>query len=369
MNIKTILTTPLFFINYDAKADFKMKNYIRYIILLTLFIASSSAIHGQNKPIYPSLFASDEVLKVSIYFDISTHIRKKSEDYCKGQITIYHTETDSTTLNTRCKARGHHRKDNCLFPPVMLNFKPDTLFTSDGPITKLKLVTHCQNTKAYSKYLLKEYLIYKLWEIISPYSFRTRLLDIQYFDKGDRDKDYRAFGFFLEPVYMLTNRTETIEIKGGKFKDEQINALDADRVAIFNYMIGNTDWRILTGHNVKFLKRFGFRREEATPIPYDFDHAGFVNAAYAKPAEWSSAKQVTERDYVGKCRNDDDNYLTLIEEFNEAQDEIYRTIMEFEHLDIKTRKKLHRYVEEFFRQLEKPDAFIRTLHNSCMDRY
>ncbi|MCT4588582.1 MAG: hypothetical protein N4A71_12205 [Carboxylicivirga sp.] len=322
-----------------------------------------------EKEIHPSFFTQDEILKVRLYFDISTHIRKKSEDYCQSRLVIYFSETDSAVHKVRCRARGNFRRDNCLFPPVMLNFKPDTLFTEDGYLTKVKMVTHCMNSRIYKEYMLEEYLIYKLWELISPYALRTCLLDIDYIDLGERGKHTKAKGFFIEPMYMLANRTETIEVKGEYFKDAEINAMDADRVAFFNYMIGNTDWRIKSGHNIKFIKRFGHRREEVTAIPYDFDHAGFVDASYAIPSQWSSAEEVRERDYVGRCRDYDENYHALIDEFLAVEEAIYETILNFEYLDAKSKKALYKYIAAFYKEIKRPKIFIRTLHEECLDRY
>ena len=318
---------------------------------------------------HPSLFNSDDVLKICITFDITQHIRTKSENYSTGKIIFYETDQDSSSFKVRYKARGNFRKEHCIFPPLMLNFKPDTLFTDDGYITKIKHVSHCIKSKLYKRIVLEEYLIYKLWEIISPYAMRTRLLDITYRDTGPKKRNSRHFGFFIEPMYMMTQRTKTIEVKGEYFKDDEINQLDADRVAIFNYMIGNTDWRIKSGHNIKFIKRFGHRREEVTAIPYDFDHSGLINAPYAEPAEWSTAESVMERDYCGHCRLVDDNYHHLIDDFMAVEAEIIHTIMAFEHLDLKTRKRIHKYIATFYKELKNRKNFIRTLNNNCMERY
>ncbi|MCU4154886.1 hypothetical protein J1N10_02795 [Carboxylicivirga sp. A043] len=341
------------------------------IMFLFSFLFSGNNLSAQEvgDSLYPSFFADDELLKISLYFDITTHIRKKSEAYCDGQVVIYDSPADSTVFDVRCRARGNNRKDICFFPPVMLNFKPDSLFTTEGYLAKLKLVTHCVNSKMYEEYMLKEYLIYKLWELVSPYALRTRLLEINYYDIGERDKSYHCKGFFIEPLYMMTQRTKTVEIEGEYFHDAVINALDADRVAFFSYMIGNTDWRIKSSHNVKFIKPADESREEITAIPYDFDHAGLVNASYANPSEWSSAKTVTERDYTGRCRDYDDNYYLLIEEFMAIEEDVYETIMNFEHLDIRKRKAIYRYIVAFYKELKKPEAFIRNIRNSCMDRY
>ncbi|MCG8581586.1 MAG: hypothetical protein MI866_16795 [Bacteroidales bacterium] len=345
------------------------KRFIIFIFFSFLFTGHKSAAHVVNDSLYPSFFSNETILKISLYFDITTHIRKKSEEYCEGRIVIYDTPADSTTIDVRCRARGNNRKDICFFPPVMLNFKPDSLFTTEGYLAKLKLVTHCVNSKMYEEYMLEEYLIYKLWELISPYALRTRLLDINYYDLGERGKNYKNKGFFIEPLYMMTQRTNSIEIEGEYFHDAVINSLDADRVAFFCYMIGNTDWRIKSGHNVKFIKSIDEGREEITAIPYDFDHAGLVNASYARPAEWSSAKSVVERDYTGRCRDYDENYYQLIKEFLAVEEDVYETIMNFEHLEAKKRKAIYKYVAAFYKELKKPEAFIRNIRNSCMDRY
>jgi len=344
---------------------------IKKILLISALTFSISTLAQDSiRAEYPSFFENDKILKATLSFDITNHIRKKSETYSQGKIVIYDSDNDSISFNVRCRARGNYRKDNCLFPPIMLNFKPDTLFTTDGYLTKLKLVSHCQNSKLYTKSLLEEYLIYKLWEIISPYALRTRLLNISYQDIGPKkNRNLQQLGFLIEPLYMMTRRTKTIEIKGEYFKDEEINEFDADRVAFFNYMIGNTDWRIKSGHNIKFIKRFGHRREEVSAIPYDFDHAGLINAPYANPAEWSNAKSVTERDYCGHCRTLDNNYHILIEEFLAAEEIIYQTIMEFEHLPLKSRKQTYKYISAFYKEIKNTKSFIRMLHSSCMEKY
>ncbi len=360
----------IIFINYQSNDSEFMRNKVVWIIpLLYLISLFEGMAQEKNQQMYPGLFASSEVLKMSLYFDITTHVRKKSEEYCPGRVVFYDYGNDSITLNVRCRARGNNRKDNCFFPPVMLNFKPDTLHTNEGYVTKLKLVTHCVNSKTYREYLLEEFLIYKLWEIISPYAFRTRLVDVSYFDTGEREKHYNATGFFIEPLHIMTKRTNTLEIKGEYFHEAVINALDADRVAFFCYMIGNTDWRIKSGHNIKFIKLNEAGREEITAIPYDFDHAGLVNAAYAMPSPWSSAEAVIERDFIGRCRDYDDNYYALIDEFNSAKEQIYETILNYEHLEMKKRKQIYKYVASFYSEMKKPDSFVKKLHSDCMDRY
>ena len=90
---------------------------------------------------------------------------------------------------------------------------------------------------------------------------------------------------------------------------------DADRAAMFQYMISNTDWRIKSGHNTKFMKSLTEVTPKVFPVPYDFDFSAFVDAAYAFPQEWSNTETLYQRDYLGYCRSDDNEYLKIISLF------------------------------------------------------
>ena len=70
--------------------------------------------------------------------------------------------------------------------------------------------------------------------------------------------------------------------------------------AIFEYMIGNTDWSMVYQHNVEML----YLNSAAFAIPYDFDHSGIVNAYYAKPNPMLNIRSVRDRIYRGMCRKD-----------------------------------------------------------------
>ena len=44
----------------------------------------------------------------------------------------------------------------------------------------MKVVTNFRNSEAYDEYVLREYLCYKIYNAISPVSFRVRLLKMKY---------------------------------------------------------------------------------------------------------------------------------------------------------------------------------------------
>nr|WP_321407575.1 hypothetical protein [uncultured Carboxylicivirga sp.] len=345
----------------------------KLIILLLITVLSNSTLLGQaiSNSGNSVLFDENTLLRITLNTDFSQLIKRKDKEeiYFSGECTFHWSDSYKFDVPLKIKARGYYRRLNCYFPPLMLNFKPDSLKTAEGTYGKIKLVTHCQKSKIYKDYLLKEYLAYKLYEIISPNSLKTRLVDVTYTDTGKRKKHSKNLGFLIEPLDAMCRRNNSIELKSSAFHLSEVDELEADRVALFMYMIGNTDWRIKSGHNIKFIKPNNFKILKVTPVPYDFDHAGFINAAYANPSEWSVAQSITERDFLGKCRITNSNYEILISDFIEKKDLIYQTILEFEWLEQNKRKLLLKYIESFYDELEKPDRFVKKLNNTCLDDY
>ena len=71
------------------------------------------------------------------------------------------------------------------------------------------------------------------------------------------------------------------------------------KMAVFQFMIGNTDWSVPYLQNIKFITKDSTKAP--LTVPYDFDHAGIVSAPYALPAEELEMSSVLERRYRGYC--------------------------------------------------------------------
>ncbi len=52
----------------------------------------------------------------------------------------------------------------------------------------------------YYQYILKEYLAYKLWELVSPDYFRTQLVHIHYTNPDGTDAHDPSYAFFVETL-------------------------------------------------------------------------------------------------------------------------------------------------------------------------
>lgn len=353
-----------------------MKRLLLFLLAWLVFISAFSQETDENSLIEPisetlstssSIFTDEKPLNLTLKYDITSFIKHKNKgEYLDAVLTIHESETDSIVKNIRLKARGNFRRGYCFFPPIYLNFKTDPIENTDlKDINKVKLVTHCSSSKSYQNYILKEYLAYKLYNTLSDYSFRVKLVNVNYIDTGLKGRNYYKKGFLIEPVELLARRTNSVEVDTKLINGNNVKEKDVDRVALFEYLIANSDWRIKTGHNMKYLKSMDDITTKVIPVPYDFDYSGIVNASYAVPQEWTSLKTVTEREYLGYCRTNDNMSLQTIDLFVQNRDKIYSVISGFQYLDEKEKRRMINFVKEFYDEAGSPGGLLKTLKKEC----
>jgi len=350
---------------------------IFFQIFLIAFLVSSTAAQNDSTLVPTDipdnsdknfgLFENEDLLEIILRFDLSTYLRTKpKKDYLKANISFPVNGTDSINENIRLKTRGEYRHLNCYFAPIVLNFKKvDFGYEDLNMISKIKLVTQCQSGTDNSNYILREYLIYKLFNVLTDTCFRVRLLKVIYIDTERKRKPISQYGILIEPLDMLTARTNTVEVKSLGLTQKDIFPYLMDRLAIFNYMIGNYDWGVPGQHNIKIIKPLVLDPEgRAIAVPYDFDWTGLVNATYAVPAENVGIQSIRERMFVGICRSRE-VYQKDLEIFIEKKDEFYRVIDEFPYLDRREKKEMTGYIDEFFNDLTRKSRLIDIFMNSC----
>lgn len=330
--------------------------------LLFLFITVCPALAGK----VDSLFQSEEVISMELRSDFSAIDNDRSEDpaYHEGELIYLSGNEDTVKLSVKVMARGNFRRDpvNCRFPPLLVNFKKNevknTLFDDQN---KLKLVTPCQTEED----VLQEYLIYKMYNLVTDISHQVRLVKILYFDTGRNKKVFERLSFFIEDEDHVAKRN------GGFEKDKFMTPFDIDqdnmkKVAVFEYIIGNKDWFITTRHNIKIIQPDDTTRAPFA-LPYDFDFSAFINANYTKPKGVPDEMLENRRVYKGLC------YTTV--EFNEIF-EFYRKLRpQFESLIMNQegiskfgRKQEVNYIDEFYEVTEDPDRFKKEFLEICKTR-
>ena len=117
-------------------------------------------------------------------------------------------------------------------------------------------------------------------------------------------------------------------------------------MAVFQYLIGNTDWSVRFLHNIKLIG--GNENSILIPVPYDFDHSGIVYTNYALPAEELNLGSVRERRYRGYCLTDMREFDSTFKLFNDLKKEIYHLYESNLMLEKSYRKMTLQYLDEFY---------------------
>ncbi len=307
---------------------------------------------GQHSPLDRQVFfLDDNVIEVSLTTDIKKlRTDKKVPTYQQATISMKFSDTLTIKEEIRVEPRGIYRKQYCDMASLMLNFK-NTSSPKLSPLKKLKFVGGCKIGPAFEELLLKEFLVYKIQDFLSPMSFRVRLLHVTYNDSKEKVKPFTQYAFLLEDMNDLAARNNCVEIKAKSFFTEATNREQMTFVNLFQYMIGNTDWSIPNLHNMKLMVPKNDTLAKPYAIPYDYDYSGLVNASYAVPAEALGIESVSQRLYRGFPRGYDE-LQAAIAVFKEKKESIKYYVDHFEPCSVKCRKTMLAYLDEFYKTLE-----------------
>ena len=330
---------------------------------ILLFILPIISVNGRAS----TLFEDDEVLHVELTGPLVSLIENQEE---RRELPFVLTANGDRHA-VRVRTRGKSRTRVCRFPPLRINF-PDgddrlTVFSGQD---KLKLTTHCRNTDLAESNALEEYAAYRIFNLISDTSYKVRLLRITYTDNDERSdkKSRKRYGFLIEPTRELIRRTG-----GRKARIAQVSrgSLDPDQAAsvyIFQYLIGNTDWSLVTATGETVCCHNGDLIEIGSKlhyVPYDFDLAGLVNARYAKPDPSVGIERVTQRRYRGLCISDD-VLKKALQKFKVRKDAILNVIHELPGLSDKDIRDKSKYLNRFFEQADDEDKLLRSFRRRCL---
>jgi len=313
------------------------------------------------------IFEAENPMKITLTLDLKKFQKEKMKgEYMPVHFLYQLNDTLRLEREMRIKARGKTRRRICSLPPFWLEIRnADLQDEEQEDIERIKFVTHCKYNTTYEEYVLKEYLCYKIYNIISPISFRVRLARMTYIDTGRNNKVMEGWAFMIEPVEMLEQRFNATKTKIEGLLSRQMRPVEMNRLALFQYMIGNPDYSVPHRHNVKILELTGMGAAGYTAVPYDFDYSGLVDAYYAVPSDYLDITSVKERYYLGPCRSDMD-FALAIEQLNLYREEILQLVGEFKYLDEKVKKSVLRYLEEYFEGAEHQTSLIFGFQRTCL---
>jgi hypothetical protein len=293
-------------------------------------------------------------------------------EYLDGIFSYVDTAGQEYTLDLKLRTRGRYRrkKSTCNFSPIRLNFrKKQVEGTEFAGQDKLKLVTHCQTRrKSFEQFVLREYLAYRILQVLTDRSFGARLMQITYVNNEKDGDSITKYGFVIEDEDDIGERLGLTAATVRGIKAEELDPQPANLVSVFEYLIGNTDFSLILGpadtsccHNAVL---FGAGGPPYTPIPYDFDFSGIVNAPYAEPNPRFTIRSVKTRLYRGRCINNEllDGTFAF---FLEKEAEIRGLVTELEGLDDRNRKAVGKYLNGFFKDISDPKAKQRKFVTRC----
>lgn len=319
-----------------------------------------------------ALFESHDILEVQIEAPLTTLSRVRSDiDYLDGTFSYTDEMGELRSFDLKLRARGRFRrqKKTCNFPPVRLNFRKGQVEGSIfGGEDKLKLVTHCQNKRAKNEqYVLREYMAYRILQILTDRSFRARLMRITYVNNEKNGDSMTKLGFLIEDADNVGARLGMEELKIDALSYATIDGGQTNLVSLFQFLIGNTDYSLIRGpvddnccHNA-----VPFSDGAITyPVPYDFDFSGLVDAPYADPNPMLKLRSVRTRLYRGRCGNGGRLYDTMAH-FQSKKDEIYGLLDENIYFDKSSRKSITSYLDAFYDNITDQKKIDRNLVRKC----
>jgi hypothetical protein len=237
-------------------------------------------------------------------------------------------------------------------------------------------VTHCQDDRdEYEQYVLLEYLIYRVYNTLTPLSFRVRLARITYEDsEGDRDTVTR-YGFLIEHEEAVAERTGWTSIVAPLVPPDVIDPEDLALIGVFQYMIGNPDWSAFQAgpgnseccHNTKPM---GTPVGPVFSVPYDFDLSGLLNTRYANRLysgnlEKLGLRNVRQRRFRGLCRSAA-FWPAIFTSFIEGRTEIEQLFRGQEGLEPDVLEEALEYIGDFYDVIDDEGRVRREFERHCV---
>ncbi len=321
------------------------------------------------------LFESDATLAISLHGPWRRILRDVTDPQrYDGSLEFTDTAGQRQTISVQIGTRGLTRLEQvCDFPPLKLWFdkqqRKGTAFRGQG---SLKMVTHCFTSKRYESYYVKEFLGYRIYNLISPYSFRVRALEVTYHDSERDARPFTRFAFLIEDIDDVAKRNDLVKLEVPEIHYTRLHPAQTSNYMLYQYLIGNLDWSVLSSrdpeeccHNTKLVGS-DTGTGSIYPVPYDLDSTGLVDAHYAGPPDNLPVRDIRQRLFRGFCLHNSE-VPPAIERYLAQRNDIVALFQNEPRLDNRTRGDALRYIEDFYRELRRSDAAER-LTRTCRGR-
>ena len=308
------------------------------------------------------LFQDDTPVEFTLTSEFSLINKERTPNNNKqfpGVLTV-----DGKDIPVKLNSRGHLRLNprTCSFVPIKVEFDKaaiaGTIFEGQ---TNLKLGTHCQNEKEFDQFVMKEHLTYKMANIVTPFSFRTRLAKGTYVDAKSKKTLSTHNAVWLEHENDVARRLSGRDVSLPRIEFKDLEKDSTTMMFLLEYMLGNTDYSIWALHNVVIIQD---KKRTLYPVAYDFDMSGFVHPPYAIPDQRLRLRSVTDRLYRGPCRTVEE-INAVAEQFRAKKADMIAAVEGMKELNGSHKGEVKDYLESFFKTIDKPESIKKTFVDGC----
>lgn len=303
-------------------------------------------------------------LTLTANFGLLRRDRQAEPPWRTATLTVADASGVPVVLPVRVRTRGIWRRNNCQMPPLRLDIvRAAALRTPLAGVNRPKLVHYCYDQARSEQYVLSELQLYRIYQLLTPFSHRARVVRVTYADSGSGRVRTTRYAFLLEEPQALARRIGAEEMTTKGLISEDLDERTRFVMGLFQFMIGNTDWSTSGLHNVELFTRDG----AVYPVAYDFDYSGAVDAHYAVPPPQVPIRSVRQRIYRGACASDA-VVAEVVAAFRGNRDAI-RALYADEVgrlMDPAVVRRTLAYFDDFHEVLDNPRAFKREVLGRCV---
>lgn len=348
-------------------------------LILAIGMLTAVSLPAQAQGADSLLFASNEVLHLTMPIDFDELCRPSESPDCDFTPTVFEYTDSSGQL--RSVPAGVRRRDgwraaetNCQVPTLFVRFTAeDAVGTPFEGQTTLALTSHCgkgisseklespELPSEFESYVINEYLSYRLFNLVTDTSLKVRLARITYVDPDNPRHQFTRDAFFAEHFESLARRLGAELMPARSFDPARLDVMSTAQLALFQFMIGNTDWSIPDQENILLLR---FPDGLEVPVAYDLDMSGLVSAHYAYPAPGLPIVNVRQRYFLGYCHAGTD-WDALFAKFSDLKIPFISMLVETPGLSRGESRMSRVYLDSFFDILDSPEARQAMIIDAC----
>ncbi|MDX1909252.1 MAG: hypothetical protein SF053_19600 [Bacteroidia bacterium] len=309
-----------------------------------------------------TLFSDQTLMTLTLEAELDKFLADRGTDpqYHQAALSYAGSDGQQHRIQVAIRARGHFRRDQfvCQFPPVRVKFPKNAPAPFAGQ-DKLKLVTHCQDDET----ILREYYVYKTYNILTDTSFRVRLVKIIYQDTDGTRPPEEHFGFFIESEEEMAARLGEKPVEDDVPLDaSSVHRNQLTMVHMFNYMIANRDFDVQVRQNIKVITHQG---SLPIPVPYDFDWSGVVNAPYTKTNAQAQKPIYWERRIFKPICREEAEIEAVLTHFRTLREQIETLYKTSPYLQPQTKTEILKYYQDFYKVSASRKTMLEVFLKGC----